>query len=192
MTRISDGKGRGYDVAVNSNNQLVTRSTIVEQRLVSSVDHNYFEAHTGLINLGDDREKGIVYLSNGTSLGTVIVIDRVFYDAWNSNSPSGYDGYMSYYKNPTVTGGEDIEPVNTNFGSNRAAEGDFKINLDTISGTSWWQAYLPERTSKVSNEGLIVIPAGYSFGISVTPPPGNIGMNISINVAFFYLDSNLI
>jgi hypothetical protein len=189
---IRDGKGRGYLAAVNSDNQIVTRSAVIEQRLLSTLDLNYYEVTTGQVTLTDAIETGIIYLKNDTTSSLSIIIDRVFYDIWSSTSGSGADGTLRYYKNPTVTGGSDIVPVSTNFGSVTTAAGTFKKSLTTMTGTAWWTAYITDKMTIALEEGRIVIPSGTSFGISVAAPTGNTSMKISINVAFYYFDSTLI
>ena len=88
---LRDGKGRGWLAAVNSEQQLITRATAVEQRLVSATDANYYEASSDQITLTDAVETGIIYLKNENA-GKVIVIDRVFFDFWTSTGGSGADG----------------------------------------------------------------------------------------------------
>lgn len=189
---IRDGKGRGFLAAVNSDHQIITRSVLVEQRLLSALDHNYYEATTGQITLTDDSETGIIYLKNDITSDMDLVIDRVFYDTWTSTGGTGNDGTLKYYINPTITGGTDIEPTNTNFGTSITATGTFKKSLTTISGTSWWTAYITDKISIALEEGRIVLPSGYSFAISVAAPTGNTSMNIAINVAFYFFDKNLV
>jgi hypothetical protein len=189
---IRDGKGRGYLAAVNADNQIITRSTIVEQRLMSAIDLNYFEVTTGQITLTDTTETGIIYLKNDVSSNMNIVIDRVFYDIWTSTSGSGADGILKYYKNPTITGGTDIVPVSTNFGSVTTATGTFKKSLTTMTGAVWWTAYITDKMTIALEEGRIVIPSGTSFGITVVAPTGNTSIKVSINVAFYYLDLTLV
>lgn len=189
---IRDGRGRGTLAAVNIDNQLVTRAVAVEQRLKSAIDLNYFEATTGQITLTDATETGIIYLKNETTDGKVIVIDRSFWDTWTSTGGSGEDGVLRYYKNPTVTGGTTIVPVNTNFVSIREAEGTFKKSLTTMTGTEWWTGYITDKTSIALEEGRIIVPSGNSFGISIAAPTGNTNMIVSINVAFYYFDTELV
>lgn len=75
--QIRDGIGKGYLAKVNSNNQLVTRSTTVEQRVHSALDFRYFEANTGAITLTDANEKGIIKITNNET--DDLVLDRIFY-----------------------------------------------------------------------------------------------------------------
>ena len=62
----------------------------------------------------------------------------------------------------------------------------------TMTGTSWWTGYITAGLSGFFEEGRIVIPNGRSFGISIQAPIGNTSMKVSINVAMYVLDINLI
>ena len=190
--QIRDGKGKGFLAQVNSDNQLVTRATAIEQRLASAKDENYYEATTGQITLTDAAETGIIYLENTITSNLSIVIDRVFYDFWTSTGGTGADGTLKYYTNPTITGGTIITPNNTNLGSSKSATGNFYKSLTTISGTVWWTAYITDKISIALEEGRIYIPVGNSFGISVAAPTGNTSMIVSINIAFYYINPELI
>ena len=187
---IKDGRGKGFLVAVNSDQQLITRATAVEQRLISTIDENYFEATTGQITLTDAAETGIIYILNSETLP--LVIDRTFVDIWTSTDGSGADGTLKYYRNPTYTGGSAIVPWITNFNSNKALDGTFLKSLSTIAGDVWWTGYITDKSSIIIDEGRILIPPGRSFGISVAAPTGNTSMKISINIAMYLLDTDLV
>jgi len=192
MTQIRDGRGRGFMAAVNKEQELQVRSVVVEQRLAGTLDERYYEATTGKVTLTDANETGIIYLKNENTNGLVIVIDRVFYDIWTSTGGSGGDGTLRYYKNPTISGGTDIIPNNTNFEAATAAAGTFKKSMTTMTGTAWWTAYITDKISIALEEGRIVVPNGESFGISIAAPTGNTSMDIAVNVAFYYFDPELI
>ena len=192
MEMIRDGKGRGYLASINSDNQMVTRATAIEQRLHSTIDEFYYEATTGVVTLTDANETGIIYLKNDNTQGLVMVIDRFFFDIWASTSGTG-GGTLKYYRNPTITGGTDIVPNNTNYGSVKTATGTFKKSTTTMTaGTVWWTSYITASCSIALEEGRIVLPAGSSHGVSVAAPTGNTSMALSMNVAFYFFDSNLI
>jgi hypothetical protein len=192
MGVIEDGKGTGKKAKVNADNQLITRATAVEQRLTSAVDGNYYEVTTGLITITTATEQGMLYLKNTADLG--IVIDRVFFDFWTSAGGTDQDITIGYYRNPTITGGTDVTPFNTNFSSGTASSaiGEFKRNTTTMTGDHWWYMYASDKTSIAIDEGRIYIPSGYSFGIAMEPPTGNTSMKININIAFYYFDEALI
>lgn len=187
---LRDGKGRGNLAAVNSDNELQVRSVSVEERLAAAADELYFEATTGKITLTDANETGIIYILNSDTTKS-LVIDRVFYDMWGSTGGSG-GGTLKYYRNPTITGGTDITPNNTNFGSTRLQTGTFKKSLTTISGTVWWTAYFDAGSSIALEEGRIMLPNGSSFAISITAPTGNTSMDVSVNIAMYLFDTDLI
>ena len=186
---IKDGNGTGYLAAVNADHQLITRATAVEQRLVSAVDENYYEATTGQVTLADAAETGLIYIQNDGDL--LIIIDRVFYDIWETTGGSD-SGILKYYLNPTCTGGASITPSNTNFGSRKTLEATCLKSLTTIAGTVWWTAQILPPLSVAMEEGRIVIPSGSQFGISVQAPTGNTSMAVSINVAMYNFDPALI
>lgn len=189
---IKDGKGRGYLAGVNADNQLLTRATTIEQRLLSAIDENYYETTTGEITLSDAVETPIIYIKNNdTNSNKVIVIDRVFWDIFDSTGGAG-SGKLKYYLNPTVTGGTDIVPNNTNFGTNKTLTGTFTKSQTTMTGTVWWIAQLSSPSSITVNEGRIIIPPGYNFGISIQAPTSNTSMIISVNIAMYLLDKTLI
>jgi len=188
--QLRDGRGRGYLAGVNSDNQLLTRATTVEQRLISTIDENYYEVTTGKITLTDAVETFLIYVKNDNNDFNVI-FDRVFYDVWESTSGSG-SGTLRYYRNPTIVGGTDIVPINTNFGSDKSITITAKKSLTSLTGTAWWTAQISPGSSVVLNEGRVIIPAGNSFAISVAAPASNTSMDVSINIAMFNLDSKLI
>ena len=188
---IKDGKGRGYLAGVNNDNQLMARVTSVPQRLESSVDGNYYEATTGEITITDAVETPMIYIKNESTTHTkMIIIDRVFFDVWESTAGVG-GGTLEYYKNPTISGGTDIVPVNSNFGSGNALIGTFKKSMTTQvdgGGTHWWWAYVGVGSTAIE-EGRIVLPPGSGFGINYTAPGSNTSQVISINVAMYEFDT---
>ena len=194
-TIVNGAAGPKYGAKVNADSQLITRATAVPQRLHSSVDGNYFEATTGKITLTDAAETPMIYIKNeNTNSDIVLVIDRVFYDVWASTSGTG-GGTLEYYKNPTITGGTDITPVNSNHGTGDTVVGTFKKSMTTMiegGGVHWWWAYVAAGSSNAVDEGRIVVPPGYAFAISYQAPTSNTSQAISINVAFYELDKTLI
>ena len=192
---IKDGTGKGYLAAVNKDNQLLVRATAVEQRLESSVDGNYYEATTEVITITDAAETNMIYIKNtDTDPNNRIVIDRVFIDIWATTGGTG-NGNITYYKNPTITGGTDIVPVNSNFGDGTDMVGTFKKSTTTMTegtaGVHFWHGSMGVG-SNVVDEERIVIPPGYSIGISYTAPASNTSQKIAINVAMFDIDVSLL
>ena len=188
---IKDGTGQGYLAKVNKENQLMTRATAVEQRLESSLDGNYFEATTEVITITNAVETPMIYIKNtDTDPNNRIIIDRVFVDIWATTGGTG-NGTVTYFRNPTITGGTDIIPFNSNFGDGSTMVGSFKKSTTTMTTNKWWYGSLGEG-GNVVEEGRIVIPPGYSLGISYTAPASNTNQKISINVSMFDIDVSLL
>ena len=187
---IRDGGGQGYLARVNKDQQIVTRSTTVQQHTKSTLDGNYYEATTGQIDITDALENGIIFIKNNET--STIVVDKVFIDVWASTGGDANGCTLKYYKNPIVTGGSSITPVNTNFRRQDSAVGlDLKELTTILDGTTWWIGYFEPKSSIVIDEEKFCIPPGYSFGLSVQAPVGNTSMLINVNVAFYRFDEEL-
>ena len=188
---IKDGTGKGYLATVNSDNQLVTRATAVEQRLHSAVDSNYFEATTGVVNLANANELDILYIKYTGS--KVLVVDRVFYDTWASTGGTANTGILKYYHTITsVTGGSDATVTNTKFGSTVSLSATVTKSTTFTGGSVWWSALFTAGVSAALEEGRIVLTPNDTFGISVTADDSNSSMDVNLNVAMYELDSALI
>jgi hypothetical protein len=184
---IRDGTGKGYMAKVNNDNELKVITHSIQSYTCAAVKEEYYEATTGQITLTTDTETGIVYIGNTNPLLHCIV-DRVFYDIWGTTGGDTAGGILKYYRNPSYTGGTDIVPVASNFGSRKSMTGVFLKSLTTLTGTAWWTALITPMTSNVSDEGRIVIPPSSTFGISIKAPTGNTSMKVSINVAMYMFD----
>ena len=186
---IRDGHGTGYLAGVNKDGQLQTRAVTVEQRLKSAIDGNYYEITTGPITILNAVETPFVYIKNLEKLP--LVIDRVFYDVWESTGGSG-GGTLEYYRNPTISGGTIAAHYNTDFSNDDELDATILHSMTTMTGDEWWTAYLGVPSSVAIEEGRFWIPTGSSFGIAITPPVGNTSMKISINIAAYLFDKDLI
>lgn len=187
--QIRDGTGDGFLTKVNNQNQLVVRSVTAAQQTQSAVRGEYYEAFTGLINLTDANETGVLSLAP-TPAGLVVVIDVIFIDTFDSTGGSG-SGKLRYYRNPTVSGGSTITPVNNNFGDETAIPGVFRSSPTVSGGTNFATANLGANGFLALEEEKIVVPAGFIFAITYTPPAGNLGMDYSANIGMYLLDETL-
>jgi len=184
--QIRDGGGKGFLAIVNSEGKLNTKAISVEQRLHATVEKEYYEATTAVVTLTDADETPLIYIKNDDT-SKVIVIDRIFFDSFESTGGSG-SGKIRYYKNPTVTGGSAADVTNTNYESSLTAKATVTKSLTTMTGTAWWTGQLSVSSSVALEEGRIVIPPGFSHGISIEAPGSNTSYDISINIAFYQVD----
>lgn len=98
---------------------------------------------------------------------------------------------MRYYRNPTTTGGSSITANNSNFGNETTLDATILKSLTTMTGTEYAHDYLTVG-SFLFTEGQIVIPTGYSFGLSITPPVGNTSMKVTVAISGFLFDKELL
>ena len=188
---IRDGKGRGFLSGVNFDNELLTRSTSVPQRLHSAVDGLYYEATTGIINLSDANELDIIYLKYTGD--KAVVVDRVFYDSWASTGGTANTGVLRYYHTITsVTGGSAATVTNTRFSSTNSLNATVTKSTAFTGGTVWWSGLFSSGGSTALEEGRILLTQNDTFGISVQADDSNSSMDVSVNIAMYEFDTNVI
>lgn len=125
MSRIDDGKGRGFQASVDSKNRLTTRATNQSDlQASSSFDARAFSFSSDIIPIG----------ITGTEVA-VIFIKHIGSDKFRINNISIHSNtgpaQWRLYRNPTnINIGTTSTAVNLNFGSTQAFDGE------TILGTS--------------------------------------------------------
>jgi len=190
---IRDGQGRGFLAGVNKDNQLVTRTTSLDQRGKSAIDGNYYEGTTGLITLTDANETAMLYVKNDeTDSNSFFMIDKIFVDVWASTGGAGGNLTIKYYRNPTVTGGSSADAYCTNFATSGTASFTLTKSLTTMTGDVWWIGQGTDSSAIAIDEGKFCVPPGYSFGVSITAPTSNSSMDVNINIAGYVLNTALL
>ena len=187
--QLRDGTGGGFLSKVNNQNQLVVRAVSAAQQTQSAVRGEYYEAFTGLINLTDANETGVLSLAP-TPAGLVIVIDVIYIDTFDSTGGTG-SGKFRYYRNPTISGGVAITPVNNNFGDETAIPGVFLQGPTVSGGINFATANLGASGFLALEEEKIVVPSGFIFALTYTAPAGNLGMDYSANIGMYLLEETL-
>ena len=187
--QLRDGTGDGFLAKVNNQNQLVVRDVSVQQQTQSAIRGEYYEAHSGLINITDANEIGLISLAP-TPAGLVVVIDVIYVDTFASTGGSG-SGKFRYYRNPTISGGTTINPVNNNFGDETVLPGTFLKSPTISGGINFATANIASDNFLALQEEKIVVPPGFSFAITITPPAGNLGMDVSANIGMYTIDETL-
>ena len=184
---IRDGGGSGRLAIVDFDGKLRTRAIGVDERLHTVSDGSYFELVTGKVTLTDAAETPIAYIKN-TSADKIIVIDRVFFDAFDTTGGTG-SGTIKYYRNPTVAGGTTSTTVSTNYRVESTPTATSLTSPSSMSGgTVWWSGVLTTSLGFAVEEGIIILASGNSHGISITPPAGNTSLDININIAYYQIN----
>ena len=184
---IKDGTGKAYRAKVDKKNRLSTIAVIQSGGVSAALDGDLYNVNTETINLTTTSASSLLYIKN-TNL-TPWILDRVFYNAGLSTGGTG-DFLAEVIANPTegtlIDSGTPIVAHNLNLGSNKAlvatilkgAEGttitDGTVRVSTIipaSGTRVLIAF-----------DAIIMPAGSSLAIKITPQSGNSAMNIQVGL----------
>ena len=191
MPGFIKGNKNGNIAGVNSDGQLLTRATAVEQRFVSAIDGNYYEATTGIVTLTDAAELDILYIKYTGK--KAVLIDRVFYDTWASTGGTANTGILKYYHTITsVAGGSDATVTQTNFGLTGSMDVTVTKSGTFTGGSVWWSALLTAGGSIALEEGRIILLPNATFGISVQAPTSNTSMNVNVNIGMYEFDASLI
>lgn len=178
--KIEDGRGRGYIAEVNSQNELKTKSLIVEESVSATFDGDAYNLSTGNITLTSANASGVLYMKNTGS--NPIVVTSAIYLLGTSTGGSG-NMYAKIYKNPTtgtlISAGTDIVAVNRNFGSANLLDATTKKGAEgstVTDGTVAIESIFTSSGRQVIALGAIVVNAGNSIAITFQPPTGNTSM----------------
>ena len=184
---IKDGTGTGNRAKVDSKNRLSTLAVVESGSTTAALVGDLYKINTETISLTSANASSLLYIKN-TNL-VPWVLDRVFYNAGTSTGGSG-DFLAEVIANPTagtlISGGTAITPHNLNFGSSKTltattlkgAEGstitDGTVRVSTIIPTSG--------TRVLISFDAIILEAGSSLAIKITPQTGNTAMNIQVGL----------
>lgn len=189
---IQDGTGSGSRAKVDSKNRLRTFSTSESRSTEGAIGGELFNVNTGTINLNTDGASSLLYMKNTDSVPWVFT--RIFYNAGPSTGGSG-DFLAEVFANPTtgtlITTGTALTAHNLNFGSSKAltgtvlkgAEGDTLTN-----GTVRVSTIIPTAGTRVLIAfDSVILEAGSSIGIRITPQTGNTSMNVQVGFNMYRL-----
>ena len=184
---IKDGTGTGNKAKVDSKNRLRTLAVIETGGTTAALIGDLYNVNTETISLTSANASSLLYIKNTDQIPWVV--DRVFYNAGVSTGGSG-DFLAEVIANPTdgtlISGGTAITPHNLNFGSTKSltattlkgVEGstitDGEVRVSTIIPTSGSRVLIAF--------DAIILPAGSSLAIKITPQTGNSAMNIQVGL----------
>lgn len=184
---IKDGTGSGHRAKVDSKNRVAARSVTETGSTTAALVGDLYNINTETISLTSSGASSLLYIKN-TNL-VPWVVDRIFYNAGVSTGGSG-DFLAEVIANPTtgtlISAGTAITPHNLNFGSTKSltaitlkgAEGstitDGTVRVSTIIPASG--------TRVLISFDAIILEAGSSLAIKITPQTGNTAMNIQVGL----------
>ena len=192
--QIKDGSGAGFLAKVDGDLRLHTDSVIDTQEFAANGKGNAYNINTGVVSLTSADETSMIYFNNGEDKDFVIV--AVVIGIWGSANGDGLDMLATFIRNPTtgdiITNTNDVAiNSNRNYGSSNTlsnsvayvgATGETKTNGDD---------HILVRVTEESRSFIAInerLPKGTSFGVNITPPTSNDGMNCYVAIVG-YLDA---
>lgn len=188
--KIEDGTGKGHKSKVSSDKRLLVDSLSRPQSINAALKGEAFNLNTGAINITDDTESGLYYLSY-TGEGNLIITELLCIIG-SSTGGSGI-GEIKIYKNPTegtlISGASDIPIIeNRDFGSSNILDVNaYKGSSgSTISGNVFADTSRSSFPVNISfDASVIVLRKGTSLAVSYNPPSGNTSQSIKIATTCF-------
>lgn len=192
--QIKDGTGSGYLARVDSDQRLHTDSVIDTQEFAANKKGNAYNINTGVVNLTDANETSMIYFNNGEDEDFVIV--AVVVGVWGSANGDGLDMIATFKRNPTtgdiITNTNDVAiNSNRNYGSSNTLSSSLAYVGASGETATNGDSHILVRITEESRSFISInerLPKGTSFGVNITPPTGNDGMNCYVAIVG-YLDA---
>lgn len=183
--RITDGKGRGNEVAVDNRQRLLVAALIETESNFYTLEGLKFNINTGNITLTSAAKTSVLYLKNNDDRD--LYVDSLIYNIGNSTNGAG-QFYVDIIRNPTagdiITNANDVDigttsNANLNFGSSNTLDADIYKGATGETVLSGGGEILktinknPADRIIIDPAGGFILPKGSTFGINYTPPVGN-------------------
>jgi len=191
--QIKDGAGTAVLAAVNSEQQLLTRSTTVGSEIFFNEKGDAYNLNTGVINLTNATETPVFYLKNNEE--NDMIISGVVIGIWASDG-DGLDMLSTFIRNPTTGTIISSTPTNVDINSNRNYGSSNTLKADVYKGATGdtmtdGDDHVLVRVSEESRNFIginEILPKGSSFGVKLTPPTSNTSMNCYVAVICYLTD----
>jgi hypothetical protein len=182
-TRIADGTGKTAFARVDASNHLHTRGVVRSEVNLAAQEGRAFQCGTTTVALTSANDSAIYYFKNNEEVD--IIIDEIAINS-SAHATSGTDDYLifSFTADPTSISA-----------TNAAACADVRIGDTTVpdvthytgaeaatftGGTSIPLAASLEVNRFHTLKSQVALPKGKAIGISVEPPTGTTGLNVTV------------
>lgn len=183
--QIQDGTGSNRKARVNENNRLFTESTVRSEREEEALSGEAYIVGSGFVTLTGTSTSAVLYFKNNEDFN--LVISRFLIGV--KKSSGGTENFVTsiIYQNPTsmVSGtGNPLIINNVNFGSSNTVDSDSEIGQTgaLLAGGSAYLATVAPTENLTSEAASTILPKGSSIGVFITPPSGNISIEVSIGI----------
>jgi hypothetical protein len=191
---IKDGTGSGDTLKITAKNRAVVEAIITSKEEERSSDGDGYILSSGLINLTSACESALLFILNNECVD--LVVDRMVILTGDSTCGADTEGGFNIVVNPTagtlVDCGSCGTQRNTNFGSTDTLCIVFKQGAEARTLTDGANGAGIAHTDINQTHVLsFTLPKGKSIGIKFTPPTGNMGLNVIINLFVYKNGSDI-
>lgn len=190
MSTLEDGTGDGFTAKVDDLNRLHTHAFTVPLPTFASTRGDAFNISTGLINLTNASESGLLYIKNNESDDISIIAEFVNIGTSLDSCCAvvSLTGVVRFHLNSTtgtlISGGACACRNNRKIGDATTLTADIKKGVQGSTITNGSEIPIPTSPSTRNVIGSEwIIPKGASFAVSYQPPTGNV--SVCVQVGFF-------
>jgi hypothetical protein len=190
MATITDGKGRGYSVGVDSTNRLEVSAAVFDEERLATYEGTAFAITSGLVSFTAATDSAVLYIKNEAI--KALVLDRFRLMLGTVTGGTG-DWTLRIVRNPTVgtivSNALAAGITNVNHGSSIEPSGVFLRGIEGDTLTDGTSGPFPIKSSG-ENQLIIplgrILPTGSSVGVRLTPPTGTTAASAFVVARTYY------
>ncbi len=181
------GAGNSVTAKVNNLGRLQVESTIMN--MPHNINLNHELAYVASFSVSPSADSYFCYMRNESEDEMIIESTTIC----TLCAADDYNEIVSIYANPegNPSGGDDMDPINSNFGSNKVASGIFQYGSEIgglSNGTFYGSSYFKANTiTKYTFENWIVMPRNTSLVLHATYGAGSSDNELTLTMPFFYI-----
>jgi len=190
MTTVIKSGSDGNTARVDDKARLHTFSVVQPQNVNSGREGQTFFIRSPILNLTSESESFILFGKNEDSVSWIIEELTTL-----TGVSAGGSGELSsrYVINPSggtlLSSGSEVTPINLNIGHPQQLGSKVLSGVEGSTATGGIpiepSMIVSDQSEKKFTGSPIVIPTGVSFAFSITPPTGNTGMNVQLDIVLF-------
>ena len=191
---IKDGTGSGDTLKITVKNRAVVEAITTTKEEERSADGDGYIISSGLINLTSANESALLYVLNNECVD--LVVDRMVILTGDASCSCITESGFNIVVNPTagtlVDCGACGTQRNTNFGSTCTLCITFLTGAEARTLTDGANGAGIAHTD-ISQTHILsfTLPKGKSIGVKFTPPTGNMGLNVIVNLFVYKNGSDI-
>lgn len=181
---IVDGTGQGYRAKVSENNRLATVAVTRSEAEQDAVDSNLYFSNSPIITLTSDSASGVLYIKNNEAVDVSVLSCKVTLGYSDQSGAVLVGGSRNTAGGTVESGGTAGSLTNQNFSSAGTIDMDLFYGTEgsALGTPSTTGAYVAQGTQFEVVASRIVLGAGNSFGVQITPPTSNTSMPLTIRL----------